>query len=1022
MSEVSLNTVRAFVALGILCVLLLCGRALALDPSLDVSQYAHTAWTTRDGFSSGNIYAIAQTPEGYLWFGTEFGLVRFDGVRAVPWQPPAGQQLPEKNVNSLLVSRDGTLWIGTFAGLATWRDGKLASRQELGKQFVASLFEDHEGTVWASTLETHGQLCAFRSGSSQCYGKDGAFGRAVWSLHEDGSGNLWAAAQSGLWRIKPGPQRQYPTGTELIGLNETDDGRTLVAKHGGGLLQLVGDKLETYPIRGAMKSRAFLRDQDVDSNRVLRDLDGGLWIGTVERGLIHIHQGRTDVFTRADGLSGDVILSMFEDREGNIWVSSTGGLDRFRELSVSTVSAKQGLSSDATQSLLATEDGSIWIAAHEGLTRWTNGQTAVFRKRNGLPDEPESLFQDKRGRIWVSTRHGLAYFEHGTFVGLKAATAGEVHYIAGHTEGNLWLSEHNSLLQLQDKRLKARIPWPALGHAQNAGVLLSDPEARGLWMGFWYEGGLSYFKDGRIQKSYTGADGLGEGDVGDLQLDHDGALWVSTQSGGLSRLKDGRIITLTSKNGLPCDAVHWSIEDNDRSLWLYTSCGLVRITRSELNAWIADPKRRIETTVWDSSDGVRLRSSAASPYGPRVTKAADGKLWFVTGDGVQVVDPHHLPFHKLPPPVRIEQITANGKTYEATRGLRLPSNVHNLDIDYTALSFVAPEKMLFRYKLEGVDKEWREVINDREVQYTNLSPGKYRFRVIACNNSGVWNEQGDVLDFSIAPAFYQTAWFRALCAAALLALLWATYHFRLRQLEHYFDLTLKARVCERTRIARELHDTLLQGFQGVLGIFQAGIYQLPDNAVKARVTLEEALDQASEAIAEGRDAVQGLRTSTLEYNDLATALRTIREEVGSAGPKHDPPTFSVIVEGASRKLHPLLRGEVSAIAAEALRNAFRHAAARAVEVELRYDDKCFRLRVRDDGKGIRPEVVREGREGHFGLEGMRERAELTGGKLTIWSQLNEGTEIELIIPASKAYGESARRFWQFRKRSETEVT
>jgi len=268
------------------CAALICGQtAFALDPSLETRQYGRTTWRTRDGFSLGNIYAMAQTPDGYLWFGTEFGLFRFDGVRSIPWQPPAGQQLPDNNINALLVTRDGTLWIGTFAGLATWSGGKLTRRPELSTQFVSSLFEDREGTVWAGSLApTTSRLCAMQNGSAQYYGEDGSFGRAVWALYEDSSGTLWAAAQSGLWRIKPGPPKRYPTATELIGLNKADDSRLLIALHGAGLMQFTGDKVEPYPISGAINPNRQLPDRDVDSNRLLRDRDGALWIGTVEPG------------------------------------------------------------------------------------------------------------------------------------------------------------------------------------------------------------------------------------------------------------------------------------------------------------------------------------------------------------------------------------------------------------------------------------------------------------------------------------------------------------------------------------------------------------------------------------------------------------------------------------------------------------------------------------------------------------------------------------------------------------------
>ena len=997
------------------CAALVCGQtAFALDPSLDISQYAHTAWTVRDGFSLGNIYAMAQTPDGYLWLGTEFGLFRFDGIRTIPWQPPAGQQLPDRNINALLVTRDGTLWIGTFGGLVTWSGGKLTRRPELGTQFVSSLFEDREGTVWAGSLATPGRLCAIRSGSAQYYGEDDAFGRAVWTLYEDSSGNLWAGAQSGLWRLKPGPPRRYATPTEIIALSKADDGQLLIALHGAGLMQLAADKVQSYPVRGTTNSTRLLQDRDVDSNRVLRDRDGGLWIGTVERGLIHLHDGRTDVFTKADGLSGDVVLSVFEDREGNVWVATTGGLDRFRELPVATISVKQGLSSDATHSILATTDGSVWVGAHEGLTRFENGQTTIFRKADGLPaDLVQSLFQDNRGRFWASTSQGLAFLKDGRFIATDAISSGEVHYITGDKAGNLWLSENNGLLHLREGRLVEQIPWSAIGRHQQANVVLSD-EHGGVWLGFWVDGGVSYFKDGQLGMSYTTADGLGQGPLPDLRLDTDGALWAATEYGGLSRIKDGRIATLTSRNGLPCNTINGTIEDDDRSLWLYTGCGLVRIARRELDAWIADPKRRIELTVWDAADGVRLRSSAASEYGPRVAKSIDGKLWFVTGEGVQVVDPHHLAFNKVPPPVHIDQIVADHKRYwlnitdAAASNLRLPSRTRDVQIDYTALSLVAPQKAHFKYMLEGQDQDWKEVVNERQAQYTNLPPHHYRFRVIASNNSGVWNEQGDTLEFSVDPAYYQTNWFRALGVAAVLALLWAAYQFRVRQLHHEFEMTLDARVGERTRIARELHDTLLQSFHGILLHLQTVSNELPGGQTKQK--LDRVIDRAAQAIVEGRDAVQGLRASTTEANDLALAIRTLGEELTSAESSPRRPHFTVQVEGAPRNLHPIVRDEVYRIAGEMLRNAFRHADAQRIEVEIRYDERQLRVRVRDDGKGIDPQHLSDdGRGGHFGLRGMRERSKLIGGKLTIWSELNSGTEVELSIPGDHAYGTAPER-------------
>jgi signal transduction histidine kinase/ligand-binding sensor domain-containing protein len=1002
---------RAAIVLGVLVAVRHFG--FALNPALDVSQYEHHAWTVRDGFSVGTIFAMAQTPDGFLWLGAEFGLFRFDGIRSVPWQPPAGQHLPSAPY-SLLVTRDGKLWIGTFAGLVSWSGGKLTPYPELGAQFVTSLLEDREGTVWAGTLEHQGRLCAIRSGTAQCYGQDGAFGTFVWSLGEDSSGTLWAGAESGLWRWKPGSPKRYATAGMLIDdLSRADDGRLLIGMRGAGLRQLAVDKVEAHPIRSAINPNAPMLDRDVDSNKLLRDRDGGLWIGTHQRGLIHVHHGRTDIFKKSDGLSGDIIAGLFEDREGNIWVSTSGGLDRFRELPVTTISVKQGLSSDYTQSVVAATDGSIWVGTHDGLTRWKNGQTTIFRKESGLPDDSvQSMYQDDHGRIWAFTGHGLAYFNNGRFVAVSGVPSQEVYSITGDEAGNLWLSGNRGLSHLLEGRLVEHFPWSALGRRQQAKVILSDQG--GVWLSFWTDGGVLYFKDGEVRASYTAADGLGKGHVPGLRLDRDGAAWAGTEGGGLSRIKDGRIATLTTKNGLPCETIHWTIEDDDRSLWLYTACGLVRIVRSELDAWIADPNRRTEMAVWDAADGVRLRSVAASPYGPYVAKSADGKLWFLPGEGVDVVDPRHLAFNKVPPPVHIERIVADDRPYDLRHGMRLPANVRNLRIEYTALSLVAPEKIHFKYKLEGQNQNWHEVINERQATYTNLPPRNYRFRVMASNNSGVWNETGDTLEFSIAPAYYQTNWFLASLVAAFFLTLWALYRLRLRQLAREFNANLEGRVDERLRVARDLHDTLLQSFQGLVPVFQTARNLLPGQSDRAAEVLDEGLHDAADAIVEGRNAIQNLRAKPSLGFDLVSLLSAAGQELAQSPEAEGSAAFRVVVEGSLLPLAPLVKDEIYRIAREVLRNAFRHARAGRIEAEIRYDRGMFRLRIRDDGKGIDSSVLKEGaRTGHWGLPGMHERAKRMGGRLKIWSEPGAGTEAELTVPARIAYEKfsTSNRWW-----------
>jgi len=983
-----------------------CSCAFALNPSLDINQYAHTAWTVRDGFFKGSVTSIAQTPDGYLWLGTESGLLRFDGVRSVPWQPPAGEHLPSSNIRKLLAARDGRLWIGTNEGLASWKDGKLAHYPELDGRAVLTVFEDREGTVWAGASAPTGRLCAIQSSNVRCYGDDGSFGVGVISLYEDSGGNLWAGAASGLWRWKPGPPQRNPMPEpEIYALIERGNSALLIAMR-GGIRQLIDGKAEGYPLPGVR--------QQFTPNKLLRDRNGGLWIGTSDRGLLHVHQGRTDQFARSDGLSSNFIYSFFEDREGNIWVATRDGLDRFRDFAVSTISVTQGLSNDLVTSVLAARDGSVWLGTPYGLNRWSDGQVTIYRKRtSGLPDDAlESLFQDDRGRIWVSTPSGVAYLENGRFIPVGGVPDGVVRSIAGDSVGNLWISlQDQGLIRLRGSEVE-RIRWARLGRKAWADFLLPDPVQGGLWLGF-REGGVEYFKDGQVRASYLGADGLGKGVVDGLEMDRDGTLWAATE-GGLSRVKNGRVATLTSKNGLPCDTVHWAMEDDDHSFWLYMACGLVRIARPELDAWATDPKRTIQVTVFDSSDGVESLSTT-SGYSPRVAKSANGKLWFLSRDGINVIDPRHLPFNNLPPLVHIEQITADRKKHETSSNLRLPALTRDLEIDYTALSLVAPEKIRFRVKLEGRDPDWKDVGNERKAFYNDLPPRNYRFRVAASNNSGVWNEAGASFDFSIRPAYYQTTWFQASSAAAFFLMLWGLYRYRLHQIAQRFNTRMEARVDERTRIARELHDTLLQSFQALMIHFQAVDNLLPPG--KGKDALEKVLDRADRALVEGRNAIQNIRSSTTVTNELSNAVTALGEELaGSHDGETGPATFRVSVEGTPRDLRPILRDDIYRIAREALQNAFRHAQASQIEADITYGDSLLRLRVRDDGKGIDPKHLQAGRDGHWGLPGMRERAQQIGAQFEMWSEVGAGTEVELRIPGSIVYEKARGRGGLFRNK------
>ncbi|HEV2863726.1 MAG TPA: two-component regulator propeller domain-containing protein [Pyrinomonadaceae bacterium] len=997
-------------------VLACCPRAFALNPALDASQYAHTAWKIRDGFSKGSINSIAQTPDGYLWLGTEFGLLRFDGVRNVPWRPPPEQQLPSNHIFSLLAARDGTLWIGTSKGLASWKDGKLSQYAELAGQYIFKLLEDREGAVWAGGRAVPvGKLCAIRDGGVRCYGEDGALGRGAVNLYEDSKGSLWAGVREGLWRWKPGPPQFYalpgePDGIRCLG--EDGDGALLVGRQ-GGIQRFADGKTEAYPLSGAVGQ--------FRAKRLLRDADGGLWIGTQDRGVVHVRQGRADAFASSDGLTGENVYDIFEDREGNVWVATINGLDRFRDFAVATFDERHGLSSTIVGAVLAANDGSVWFSTSGVLNRWDGGRMTSYRGRAerttagvngvvvGLPDKGvESLSQDSRGRVWVATLSGIGYLEDDRFISVSGPPAGRILSMTEDNAGNFWVAnEHVGLFNLRGgSEAREHTPWAALGREDYATTLAADPSRGGIWLGFQL-GGVAYFDGGEVRASYPAAAGLGGGRVNQLRLDHDGTLWAATD-GGLSRLKNGRAATLNGKSGLPCDTIHWTMEDDARSVWLSTPCGLVRVARPELDAWAAavdagkDAPPTIQATVFDSSDGVRPLPYG-SHYSPQVAKSADGRLWFVGADGVGVIDPNYLHINKLPPPVHVEQITADRKTYDATSAaggrLLLPPLIRDLQIDYTALSLVAPEKILFRYKLEGHDRDWQEVGGRRQAFYNDLPPGDYRFRVIACNNSGVWNETGTSLVFSIAPAYYQTTWFRVSVAVASLLLLGGLYRLRLRQVARQVRGRMEERLEERERIARDLHDTFLQSVQGLILKFHAVAKQIPGGE-PAHDALEKTLDHADRVLAEGRDRVRNLRAAASSLDDLPGAFKRIAEETAGGGEA----TFKTVVEGVARELHPVILEESFSIGREALINALTHSGGRHVEVEITYDARQFRLRVRDDGRGIDSKILEEGgRPDHWGMQGMRERAQKIGAQLRVWSGHETGTEIELIIPGAMAY-------------------
>jgi signal transduction histidine kinase/ligand-binding sensor domain-containing protein len=1006
------------------CALLVwCPRAFALNAALDASQYIHTAWKVRDGFTKGTITSIAQTPDGYLWLGTELGLLRFDGVRTVPLQLRANQQLPSTAIQSLLVARDGTLWIGTDRGLANWRNGQLTRYEALAGSYVGALLEDRQGSIWATRFLDEWTLCEITKPGVICYGDGGAAGAGAIGLYEDRTGTIWVGTSTGLWRWKPGPSTFYrlsDVGNGIQGLAEGSNGSLLIA-NAGGIRRFVNGRAEmAYPFPSSVPA--------IQAMRLLRDRDGGLWAGTTSRGLVHVHNGITDVYSQTDGLSGENVAAIFEDREGNIWVATDGGLDRFRAAPVVSYSSRQGLSSGRVNSVLAASDGSIWFGTYDGLNRWTNGDVTLYRERSapgtplylsrrvheitgaGMPDGVQSIFEDSQHRIWLSTARGVGYLENDRFVVVKGVPAGMTRAIVEDRAKRLWIAQPvGGLFRLgPDRRLAEQTSLAVLKRTDVVSAVAADPSGDGLWFGF-FRGGIAQLVDGQLGISYLARDGLADGRVSSLYADKAGALWVATD-GGLSQLKNGRLATLDSRNGLPCDAVGWIVEDAKDSWWLGMACGLVRIARTEMNAWTTAVEKgegdstsrpHITATVFDHADGVRTFVNA-SYYTAPAAVSSDGKVWFISQDGASVIDPARVSANTLPPPVHIEQVIADRETYDVQSALngrlRLPALIRNLQIDFTALSLVAPENMRFRYKLEGWDSDWQDAGTRRQAVYANLPPRTYRFRVIAANNSGVWNETGASLDFSIDAAYYQTRWFPTLVMGMLIGVVWAAHRIRVGIVEkHEHEIRalnerlMKAQEQERIRIAGELHDGVMQQMLAVTMMLGTAKRRI-GNETEATATIDKVQEKLIQVGTDIRQLSHDLHPPALQVAGLPQAVRVCCEQFAE--------TSGIQVScDADERVHDLSRGAALAlfrIVQEALGNAAKHAHATRITVGLTRSTAHVYLVVTDDGAGFDPDSL--GTSRGLGLVMMRERATQLNGTFEFENAPGGGTMIKVVIP------------------------
>jgi signal transduction histidine kinase/ligand-binding sensor domain-containing protein len=949
-----------------------------------LTEYTQTIWTHKDGLPSAFIYSIAQTQDGYLWLGTADGIVRFDGIRFVHWRPESGYTTLLGVVRTVYAAADGSLWIGTASGLLGHIVGDALTISPVGAQ-VEAILEDRDGTVWVTT---ENDLLRFNAKTQGQIGAEIALPEIFLSGPlQDRNGSIWFTTNAGAFRLNPrDPEVRFV---------QIAKGKFWLSEDARGTIWITGPDGLTRPASdGQMFSdTGMIRSPDIQT--VLRDSEGNTWIGILGLGLARLpadsdHIPKIERFSQRDGLSDEFVWCLLEDREHNIWVGTQNGLNRFRNEKVTTLTQREGLVSDNIGALAAGPDGTIWASTSVGVYRIDGDHRDWHLKGT----DTMGLHVDRKNTLWAGTNRGVAHMQGGEWRYLAIPAKGQltaVTAITGDDDHAVWLFDaRKGLYRWANGRITDFSEEPLL---KGKSIQTAQAGAGKVWFGF-YEGGVVVF-DGSRFHAYSEADGLPGGSVNTVHIDDKDTVWIGTER-GLSRFDGQRFVTWTSANGLPGDRVLWILTTGGDRIWLGFSTGVAYLGRSELDRAALDSSYRVAFKFLDDADG--LKGNPDRQWQSPAVQARDGSLWFRTSEGVAIIDPQHLTGNLLPPPVHIERLLADGKVIDTSHRVRLRPLTRFVEIDYTALSFAEPRNVRFRYKLEGFDSEWRDAGTRRQAFYTNLRPHAYRFRVIACNNDGVWNESGATLDFGLLPAFYQTRWFILLWALIAIILAWGAYRLRVWQVTTQLRGRFEERLKERTRIAQELHDSLIQDVMGISLQIEVTDELLAAD-VPAKQPLARALNLCKSALDAGRRALNDLRSAPLSAVDFVKSFSELANEL-----TRDTETkVGVIVEGHERPLNAATGNDVLQVGRQAIANALQHAHAKTIHVLLSYGDDELRIRVQDNGRGMSEEALNSRRSGHYGLTGMKERAERLGGGLWIRSRIGKGTEVNLTVPAHLLY-------------------
>jgi ligand-binding sensor domain-containing protein len=972
--------------------LCLVNAAFGLDPARKISQYVHDKWGEDKGFLGGKIYAIRQSADGYLWIGTERGLVRFDGSNFTLIKRPLPNSPLINRVRGLVTDASGNLWIRLEGPrMLLYRDGRFEdpyARLDLQDITFTAAVSDDEGRVILSGLGER----TFR--------------------YQNGRLEIIVSAEQ-----NPG---------NVISLAATRDQSIWLGTQDNGLFRLSQGHI----------SRVAQELKDSKINALLPAETGGLWIGSDDG--IHLWEGGVlATLNLPSSLKQLQILTMARDSAANIWVGTNHGIVRITPsgaVSLDQLNPKPGSEVTAIYEDL---DGDIWFGGSRGIERLRNGTLTTYSTSDGLPSSGiGSVYADSTDRIWFAPLSGGLYWMkegqvgHITVDGLEhdvvySISGGNGEVCVGRQHGGLTVLTGNG------DSFTAHTYTQADGLAQNSVYSVHRDRDGTIWAGT-VSAGVSRLNGGKFT-NYSDSSGLPSNGVNSIVEGFDGTTWVATPS-GLASFANGYWTKRTASDGLPSSIVRTIFQDTKHVLWIVTSDGLVYLSSGKIRVPVRLPEALREQILGVAEDGMgslwfitsdhvlrvnhdRLLSDSLSEadvqgYGiddglPGVEGAGrdrpvvadrEGRIWISGKSGLSMADPIAISKNSTPVTVRIESMLAGGSPVNAQNYIKIPSGVQTITLNYGSTNLAVPERIRFRYKLDGSDQGWSDSVASRQVVYKNLGPGIYLFRIVASNNVGLWNGPETSVPFVIEPAYWQTWWFRAACLAGCCLMILVIYRLRIHHLTKRLNVGFQERLAERTRIAQELHDTLLQGVLSASLQLDVAEDQLPEDS-PTKPLLKRILQLMGTVTEEGRNALRGLRTTESDNQNLETAFSRLRQEC-----PHDGNTdYRVIVDSVTRPLRPLIRDEVYRIGREALLNAFMHAHANRIEVEVEYASRHLRVLVRDDGRGIDPQVLHSGLEGHWGLVGIRERSKRIGANLRLRSRIGAGTEVDLTVPGSIAF-------------------